>query len=164
MRRTLWVLTLCVILVATIAPLGASAKGPSSTTPTFSATGGTGPAGGVLPVSASVHNAAAGSTFAAIAVIHFPSGDVSWDMVSDSPVSATGGRSVVYRDGDRRGRPHHRRRRHHHPKPQPGVELTASARVTIAGEESWGTVAIDVTITYGTQVVQVATTGLVDGY
>ena len=165
MRRTLWVLTLCVMLVATIGPLGAEAKGSSGGSPTFSATGGTGPAGGMLPVSARVQVAAAGSTFAAIAVVHFASGDVSWDLVSDTQVSTAGATSADHRDGDRRGRPHHHRRRHHPKPPQPGgVELTASAQVPIAGEESWGPVAIDVTISYGTQVVQVSTTGLVDGY
>ncbi|MCY7418805.1 MAG: hypothetical protein LH650_09970 [Chloroflexi bacterium] len=165
MRRTLWALTLCVMLVATIGPLGAEAKGSSRGAPTFSATGGTGPAGGVLPVSARVQNAAAGSTFAAIAVVHFASGDVSWDLVSNTQVSAAGAKSAARRDGDRRVRPHHRRRHHPPTPPRPGgVELTASAQVPITGEESWGPVAIDVTITYGTQVVQVSTTGLVDGY
>jgi hypothetical protein len=158
MRRTISVVALCVMLIATIGTLGASASAQ-----TFSASAGTAPAGGSLPVSATVHQATTGSTFSAVAVVHFATGDVTWDLQPDAIVTAKVGTTSTARDAERRHHQrHHHRRRHHHQ--QTGVDLTASALVPIPGEEPWGTVDIDVTITYGDQVVTVSTTGLVDGY
>jgi len=159
MRRLTSIVALSLMLIVMVGS-AVSASGE-----TFSATGGTGPEGGTLPVSVTVHQAAPGTTFSALVVVHFATGDARVTITSD-------GAQATAQTTDRRGehgRGHHHQppwppRHHRHPKPQPGTDLTATAQLPIPGEEPFGTVSIDVTITYGAQVVIVSTTGLIDGY
>ena len=166
MRRATSIVALSLMLIVIVGTT-VSAKGQGSAAAvTFSAEGGTGPAGGTLSVSAAVHGAAPGTTFSAVALVHFATGNVSVAFGPEGTTTA----SRTTRAHERHHRHHHHWWRHHHhrpgPKPTPGqgIDLTATTQVSIAGEETWGTVNIDVTITYGDQVVTVSTFGVVDGY
>jgi hypothetical protein len=161
MRRTTSVVAVSLMLIVMVST-AVSASGE-----TYSAAGGTGPAGGTLSVGATVHNAAPGSTFSAVALVHFATGNVSITFGPGDTTTTT--RVTRHHEGHWRHHPHWWRRHHHRPGPKPapqpgGVDLTATTQVPIAGEEPFGTVPIDVTITYGGRVTTVSTTGQVEGY
>ena len=159
MRRATSIAALSLMLILMVGA-AVSASGQ-----TFGAQGGTGPEGGSLPVTVTVHQATPGSTFSALVVVHFATGDASVTIASGGAtptVQTANGHGEHGRRHDHQ--PPWHRRHHRDPAPQPGVDLTATAQLPIPGEEPFGTVSIDVTITYGDQVVPVTTSGLIDGY
>ncbi len=170
MRRATSIVALSLMLIV-IVGTAVSAKGQGGAAAvTFSAEGGTGPAGGALSVSAAVHGATPGTTFSAVALVHFATGAVSVTFGPSDTAAIS--RITKSHERHRRHHPHWWRRHHGHdhhrpgpkPDPQPGVDLTATTQVPISGEEAWGRVDIDVTITYGDKVATVSTFGVVDGY
>ena len=77
MRRATSIVALSLMLIVIVGTT-VSAKGQGGAAAvTFSAEGGTGPAGGTLSVSAAVHGAAPGTMFSAVALVHFATGNVS---------------------------------------------------------------------------------------
>ncbi len=76
MRRATSIAVLSLMLILMVGG-AVSASGQ-----TFSAQGGTGPEGGSLPVTVTVHHATAGSTFSALVVVHFATGDASVTVTS----------------------------------------------------------------------------------
>jgi len=167
MRRATSIVALGLMLVVAVGAT-VSAKGQGSATAvTFSADAGTGPEGGWLPLSATVHNATPGTTFTAVAIVHFATGDVSVKL-GPGDLTPTS-RTTRHHERDPRNHQGWWWWRHHHrpgpkPTPAPGVDLTETSEVPIAGEEPMAAVPVDVTFTYGGQVVTVSTTGHVDGY